>query len=133
MATPTADALTLDVLDEMRRKISESMLVPREFLPRPPQIRTGSIPFGDAVSPFGGMKIVASNHWPREYVGDEVYPFRPHRFWRWLSRLILRRDCRSTLERGYPIMRDGPMLSVGGTIYCSHRQYRELKNAIARQ
>lgn len=75
-----------------------------------------------------------SDHWPRDYVGDEVYSYRWHPFWQWLAR-VTRRAAPLSMERGRPIYHDKPMVmeKQTGRVYCSHRQYHEVKRAVAAQ
>lgn len=83
---------------------------------------------------FCGMNVMVDAHWPRDHVGDAVYSYLPHPFWRWLWRTVLRCDFPPSMERGHKIMRDrDPVVYRGRDIYCSPRQFEELQRAIAAQ
>lgn len=83
---------------------------------------------------FGGMKILVSDHWPRNHVGHEVYSYYGHPLYQWAYRLVMRRPVPPTMERGRRIIRDeDPVIYMGHTILCSPRQEQQLKAAIARQ
>lgn len=63
----------------------------------------------------GNYFVVPEEFLPRQHIGDAVYPYRGHRFWRWLW-ACFGREFPTTLERGYPLYRasaivmDGKML-----------------------
>lgn len=76
--------------------------------------------------PYAGLEIVVSHHLPRTHIADAVYPYRWHRFWRWLFRAVGRPEP-LTMERGQAIYEDGPMLKMGNRVICSPRQFIELK------
>lgn len=77
------------------------------------------------------ITIWPSDFWPRDYVGDEVYPYRGHPFWQWLKRTT-GLGYGLTMERGGPIYQDKPMMMdrTTGRVYCSRRQAAELKRTI---
>lgn len=81
---------------------------------------------------FGGLNLMVDAHWPRDHVGDEVYSFRGHPFWQWLLRMV-GIGYGLSMERGRRIMRDQDMIVAGRNVYCSPRQFEELKRAIAAQ
>lgn len=102
--------LTMDKLNDMIRQV-------RALPPVPPPVT-----------------IWPSDFWPRDYVGDEVYPYRGHWFWQWLrGRFGIGYGL--TMERGRRIYQDKPMVMnrQTGSVYCSRRQAHQLKAAIARQ
>lgn len=86
-----------------------------------------------ALGPYSSLRIQPSDIWPRDYVADAVYSYLPHPFWRWLWRVALRREHPPSMERGYKIFADKPMIKYRNTIYCSHRQARDLERAILNQ
>jgi hypothetical protein len=78
---------------------------------------------------INGFKVVVpAYHWPQEQTGVERLPAHPLIIWlaRWLP---LR-----TWWAERPIYRDSPMMidQRRGYIYCSERQYQDLKNETAR-
>lgn len=78
------------------------------------------------------VRVFPSDFWPREHVGDTVYSYLPHPFWRWVWRTILRREFPLSMERGARIYQDKPMVMDRhtGAVYCSHRQAAEINRAL---
>lgn len=92
---------TLDeMITETRRAIYDAMCVPPHML-RGVQRPT-----------WNGYNITVDAHWPREYVGDEVYSYLGHPFWQWLRRKT-GLGYGLSMERGPKIMRDHDMLVAG--------------------
>lgn len=73
---------------------------------------------------FAGLRIVADLNWPREFAGYETYRSPAHPFIIWLSRYL---PITPYIEGQTPSYRDRDPLIVGGTVFCSPRQYAELR------
>jgi len=85
----------------------------------------------DLPGTYAGLRIVASEHWPQEFVRFETRNIPAHRDIRWLSRMLRKIGIRLDpwVEIEVPIYRDAdPAVDqVRGIIYCGIRTYQQFR------
>lgn len=77
---------------------------------------------------FAGARVVVSRNWPQVADGHEIIRRPAHGLVRWFARFL---PITPHVEWPRPKFKDAPLIAAGGTIHCSARQYRELKDAVA--